>query len=579
MGNTNAPSGRRSGASALMKALEAQGVRYVFGLCGHTNVAVLAAAEQSTIRFVGVHHEQMASHAADGYARVTGQPGVVLTHLGPGMTNALTGVANAALDSIPLVVITGNVQSYFAGRHAHMESTLHGDADQSESYAPFCKRIWRVQHVDALLPALSAAFRIATSEPAGPVLLDVSMDVFSAQLDDSVGYRVATPPTSAALDDELAARIAAALAAARRPVVYAGAGVARERVGAQLVALAEAINAPVAYELMAKGAVDDAHPLVVGMTGLWGTPAANAACREADVLLAVGASFGELDTSSWQDGTTFSIPATRLIHINADPVEIGRSYVAEIGAVASAASAIGAIGAHLTPVEGPRGLSTALREVRDEFRASVTAAQRSPSFPLHPARVVADTVSALRPDDILIGDTGWNKNGVAQQIPFDDRGRFIAPGGFATMGFGPMAALGTKIGRPEVASVALVGDGAFLANLSVIVTAVEEGLPVVWVVMNNGTFATISGMERRHFDTDYGAMFDASRLDYVTLAQAIGAEGLRVSAPDELGGAVAKAIAANVPYVIDVPCGLDHVPTTGHWDINALFAEGRSNNE
>lgn len=572
-----------SGASALVRALEQAGVELVFGLCGHTNVAVLAALEQSGIRFVGVHHEQMASHAADGYARISGNPGVVLTHLGPGMTNAITGVANAALDNVPLVVMTGNVQSYFFGRHAHMETTLHGDADQAAGYAPFCKRIFSVQRVQALLPALSSAMRIAATEPAGPVLIDVAMDVFSEPLDERGSIAAVPIPPSAAvpvpagLDDRTADAIASILAGARRPVIYAGGGVVRSGAGVQLRALAEALNAPVAYALMGKGAVPDDHPLVVGVSGFWGTPASNEASRGADVLLAVGAEFGELDSSSWQRGTTFAIPPTRLIHIHNDPAEIGRSYAPEIGAVADPAAALAAIAQRLPGRRPERiGLPADLADLRDRFERQVEQERSQERHPTHPGRVVAEVAAALDADagDILVGDTGWNKNGVAQQVRFDRPDRFVVPGGFATMGFGPAAALGTKLARPQAATVALVGDGAFLTNLSVVVSAVEERIPVVWAVMNNGTYATISGMQRRHFDSDYGSMFDASGLDYVGFARSVGALGRRVESAGDLRGAIEEAIAADRPYVVDIPCGLEHVPTTGHWDINDLFARG-----
>ena len=560
-----------TGAEGLVEVLERAGVEQIFGLCGHTNVAVLAALESSPIRFVAVHHEQMASHAADGYARISGRPGVVLTHLGPGLTNALTGVANAALDGVPMLVITGNVQSYFFGRHAHMESTRHGDADQATAYGPFCKRIWRIQRADALLPAVSAALQATVTPPAGPVLLDVAMDVFSSYLNPTSVWRPPVEIRPPALSDGVAQEIAELLLSARYPVVYAGADVARSGAGQQLAAVAEALAAPIAYALMGKGAVPDDHPLVVGMSGLWGTPAANAACRDSDVLLAVGAEFGELDSSSWEPGVTFAIPPTRLVHIHVDPCEIGRSYSPEVGAIAEARQALEAIARQLPSPPTRVRLSPELDKLRRQFQEEVRASQLAPGYPIHPARVLADVAAVLGPEDILVGDTGWNKNGVGQQIPFDRPARFVAPGGFATMGFGPAAALGTKLAKPDAATVALVGDGAFLANLSVVVTAVEERIPVVWAVMNNGTYATISGMQKRHFGSDYGSTFDASALDYVGMARSLGAGGIRIKSADELRPAMKKAIAAQGPYVVDIPCSLDHVPTTGHWDINTLF--------
>lgn len=564
-----------NGAQAFTEFLQRQGTSVVWGLCGHTNVAVLAALERSPIRFVGVHHEQMASHAADGWTRVNGELGVVLTHLGPGLTNALTGVANAALDGVPMLVVSGNVQSYFYGRHAHMESTMHGDADQAESFAPFCKRIWRVDRPDALVPALEAAARTAVSGVPGPVLVDVAMDVFSLPVGEAEAAPVApVSPAAPGLDPATVDSILATLGEAERPVLYAGSGVANANAGLDLVRIAESVGAPIAYSLMGKGAVPDSHPLVVGMTGLWGTPAANRACVEADVLLAVGTRFAELDTSSWKPGVSFSIPPTRLLHIHVDPLEIGRSYPVEIGAVAESGVALAQLAAAAPPASQPASLPAELAAERDRFAAELAADRSSEQFPLHPARVIAAARAAIGEEGTLVGDTGWNKNGVGQQLEISRPRQFIVPGGYATMGFGPAAALGSALAAPDRPTLALVGDGAFLTNISVVVTAVEEQIPVTWVVMNNGTYATISGMEKRHFGTEYGAGFDSSTLDYAGFARSVGARGARVESAGELEATIAEALDSRVPCVVDVPCGREHVPTTGHWDINDLFARG-----
>jgi acetolactate synthase-1/2/3 large subunit len=563
-----------TGAGVMVEVLERHGVSHVFGLCGHTNVAVLAALERSPIRFVGVHHEQMASHAADGYARLARQPGVVLTHLGPGLTNALTGVANASFDQVPLVVVTGNVQSYFFGRHAHMETTMHADADQARAFAPFCKRIWNVDRADALVPALDAAFRLATTAPAGPVLIDVAMDVFSTHAELPGDWEPTRPAAPAGLDPALAARIAELLLQAARPVLYAGGGVVSSDGGSALRQLAEALGAPVAYALMGKGALPDEHPLCVGMSGLWGTPAANAACREADVILAVGAEFGELDSSSWRAGTTFAIPPSRLLHVHEDPAEIGRSYRPEVGVTADARLALEAILDKVPPVSGVGGLREELARLRRDFALALEKEQTSSDMPMAPARVLADIRAGLPGDAVVVGDTGWNKNGIGQQWPVSSPLQFLAPGGYATMGFGPSAALGAALCEPRRPVMALVGDGAFLSNLSVVVTAVEEQIPVVWAVMNNSAYATISGMQRRHFGSDYGAVFDSTGLDYAAFARSVGADGTRIDAADQLADAVRTALSTRQPHVIDIRCSTEPVPTTGHWDINSLFEAG-----
>src|SRR6188768_4411777 len=223
------PPGTRIAAYQLTDYLERLGVEVVFGLTGHTVIALLDALGRSRIRFVSTRHEQVAAHAADGYARATGKPGVVMTHLGPGLTNAATGVANAALDSIPMVVIAGDVQSYFHGRHPHQEVNLHQDASQAEIYRPFCKRVYRVDHARDLPRIIERAFHLSQAGRPGPVLVDVPMDVFSTSLPIDAFNKVPAEIARPSIDEATAERIVAALAAAERPVLYAGGGVLSAR--------------------------------------------------------------------------------------------------------------------------------------------------------------------------------------------------------------------------------------------------------------------------------------------------------------------------------------------------------------
>ena len=278
----------------LVRYLEHRGVEHIFGLCGHTNIAVLTALTNSPIKFINVRHEQIAAHAADGYARVKKKAGVVLSHLGPGLTNAATGVANAALDSIPMVVIAGDVPSHFYGKHPHQEINLHADAAQWEVYRPFVKRAWRVDRPDLFPEIVSKAFQLAESGRPGPVLVSVPMDIFSAKIDVDLFERVKPHTTQLAkpsLDEEIAKRIVVALGDANHPVIYAGGGVLIADASDELAAFADHMSIPVAHSLMGKGALPDDHPLTLGMTGFWGTQFVNDSCRNADLLLGLGTSF------------------------------------------------------------------------------------------------------------------------------------------------------------------------------------------------------------------------------------------------------------------------------------------------
>src|SRR5262249_5924743 len=250
----------------LAEYLERLGVDVIFGLCGHTNIALLDALGKSRIRFVTTRHEQVAAHAADGYARASGKPGVLLTHLGPGLTNATTGVANAALDSIPMVVIAGDVPSHFYGRHPHQEFNLHQDADQFQIYRPFCKRIYRVERAADLPRIVERAFHLAQSGRPGPVLVSVPMDIFSADLPVDAFSQLPATMAPPSIDPAAAARIVEELAQAERPVLYAGGGVLSAHATSELAALAEALEIPVAHSLMGKGCLHEDHPLLLGMT-------------------------------------------------------------------------------------------------------------------------------------------------------------------------------------------------------------------------------------------------------------------------------------------------------------------------
>ena len=316
----------RIAAYLLTEYLERLGVEVMFGLCGHTIIALLDALGKSRIRFVSTRHEQVAAHAADGYARASGKTGVLLTHLGPGLTNACTGVANAALDSIPMVVIAGDVPSHYYGRHPHQEVNLHQDADQFQIYRPFCKRVYRVDRVEDLPRIMERAFHLAQAGRPGPVLVDVPMDIFSADLPVDAFQQVPAIMSRPTVDAATVGRIVEALASAERPILYAGGGVLSARATAELAALAEALEVPVAHTLMGKGCLRDDHPLLLGQTGFWGTPISNDKCRAADLIVAVGTRLAEANSSSWDPRFTFSIPPTRLIHIDADEAEIGRNY-------------------------------------------------------------------------------------------------------------------------------------------------------------------------------------------------------------------------------------------------------------
>lgn len=569
-------------AEALVTQLKSYGVEHVFGVCGHTNIAFLDALGRSDIRFVIARHEQAAAHAADGYARMTGKPGVLLVHVGPGMMNAVTGVATAAFDSVPLVTIAGDVPSYYRGRHPHQEVNLHADADQTAIYQPFVKRAWHVHRAEDLPRFTERAFWTAASGRPGAVLLNVPMDLFSRQIpaDLATAYPLPAHTPAPGLNQADANRIAELLAGAERPLIYVGGGLRGEAGRRALRALAEHLDIPIAHSLMAKGTVPDEHPLVLGMTGFWGLDFTNKYALHADVVLALATRFAETDASSWNSDYTWRFPPSRLIQVDLDPAEIGRNYPVEIGAVADVTHAVTAIAAAVTELRPEGTLRPELRDTiaverRQLFEASRERG-RADDFPLRPERILADVRDALPPDAVLVTDVGWNKNGVAQCYELPPEGRFVTPGGLSTMGFGPAAAVGVQLADPDRVVVALIGDGGMSAQLPAVPMAVEQGLPVIFLVMNNRAHGTIADLQAANFGRSFGCEFrdqngDPYSPDFAAYGRACGADGYLVESPADLASALREAVRLRRPAVLDVPMVNEPVPTPGHWNIKDIY--------
>lgn len=575
-----------TGAMYMAECLRQEGVTKVFGQCGHTNYALIDACRRLGIEYVSFRHEQMAAHAADAYYRVTHKLAVLNVHLSPGLTNALTGVATAAADSTPMVVITGNTPSYHHAREPHQGIRFHADASQGDIYRPICKRVWRVDDVKFLPDVMPRALNVAQTGRPGAVLLDIPMDVFSAHLDPPdqemssrrPGYgRVAAPTDGVAEAAHL-------LTTAKSPAIFAGNGVLLSEAWDELRALAEAAGLPVATTLMAKGVFPEDHPLACGMTGIWGTRVANETTRSADVILAIGTAFGEADCSSWKPEHTFSIPPTKLIQVDVEPQEIGKIYPVEVGLVGDAKAVLRQL---LDAVRGRTPTADVIQSRvadldarRASWRKELADSQRDGGKPIHPARLLDEISRAVPEDAIYVTDVGWNKNGAGQQLYARHPQTFLTSGGLATMGFAPAAAIGAKIGAPDRTVIGLVGDGGFLSVCGAMTTAVELGIPVVWIVFNNFCFSTIRTVGVTYFQNSYGTEFttpdgEPYNPDFPMMAKAFGVESARVDEPDDLPAALEKAIASDRPYLLEVRTRGDvPMPRTGYWDIADFLAHG-----
>jgi acetolactate synthase-1/2/3 large subunit len=575
-----------TGAMFMAECLRHEGVTKVFGQCGHTNYALIDACHKLGIEYVSFRHEQMAAHAADAYFRVTHKLAVLNVHISPGMTNALTGVATAAADCTPMVVIAGNTPSYHHAREPHQGIRFHADASQGDIYRPICKRVWRVDDVKFLHDVMPRALNVAQTGRPGAVFLDIPMDVFSAHIEaprqPTTHRRPADGRTGAAPEPVTAA--AELLAGARSPAIFAGNGAVLSEAADELRILAESVGAPVATTLMAKGILADDHPLACGMTGIWGTRVANASMREADVVLAVGTAFGEADCSSWNPDFTFAIPPTRLIQVDVDPQEIGKIYPVDIGLVGDARTVLRQLNEHLQGTRADsddvRRRANRLNQARQDWQSELTASQNDDGVPIHPARLLREIAKVAPEDAIYVTDVGWNKNGAGQQLPVNRPQSFITSGGLATMGFAPAAAIGAKIGQPARPVIALVGDGGFLSVCGALTTAVELGIPVVWIIFNNFCFSTIRTVGVTYFKNSYGTEFTTPdgqpyNPDFPLLAKAFGVDSARVDRPADLPEALKAAFSANRPYLLEVRTRGDvPMPRTGYWDIADFLAHG-----
>ena len=327
----------------LVKYLEDRGVEHIFGLCGHTNIAVLAALEKSSIKFVNTRHEQVAAHAADGYARAKRQTAVLLTHLGPGLTNAATGVANASLDSIPLVVIAGDVPSHYYGKHPHQEVNLHADAAQSEIYRPFVKRAWRVERPELFPEIIEKAFQLAESGRPGPVLVSVPMDIFSREVDVALFERLKLHTKKLhkpSIDDETATRIVQMLAAARNPLIHVGGGVVLADATAELAPVRHSHGHPGVAQPDGQGRAARRPSFDTGHDRLLGHPVHQRQVPRGRRRLRPGHPICGSGLQFVGIGILVQLSPGKLIHIDIDPSEIGRNYPVEIGAVADLKQAL-----------------------------------------------------------------------------------------------------------------------------------------------------------------------------------------------------------------------------------------------
>ena len=577
---SNSSNGRRlSGAASLVRALEREEIDTVFGTVGHGNLAFVDALRDSPIRYVPVFHEQVAAHAADAYFRVSGRMAAVTTTVGPGFTNLASGLGDALLDSSAFIVIAGGIPNGYAGKEALQELALHVDDGQTELYRQLSKRVTRVAAADDLAHELHRAVVRARSGNPGPVILHVPLDLFSLPVLDKEPVNRPFSLSRQGADEDALARAARLVQSAERPLLFCGGGALISEAGGIVLQLAERHAIPVATTMSGQGIIPETHPRSMGFTGVVGTRSGNEAVRQADLLIAVGTRFPEMDASSWRPDFFAAIPPVQLVHIDVDPNQIDKVYPATVGLVGDARRALTellrALDAHSRP-DRSQWLAE-LTALKADWDVEAAAVRNSDAFPYEPAALLRALREILPTETLLVSGVGI-RHAVGQHFPFLEPRTQVVGSGFGTMGQEVAAPIGASLARPDAPVVALVGDGALLACLAALPTAVANGIGATWIVLNNRGYASIAVYQAKHFDRYTATYFEDSSgadyvIDFVALAQSFGASGRRIDSPAQLAGFVQDAMAEPGPSLLEVPVTTTpRIIGSGHWDVNDILA-------
>lgn len=565
------------GADAVVRTLRDHGVDTVFGMCGHGDLAFLDAMLEQGVRFVTVHHEQVAVHAADAYYRTTGRPGVVITTVGSGMLNTVTALADATADSSAVLVISGLAPSRYVGLGAYQELDLNGDDEQWLACRPVVKRSIRVLEPMSLPDVVAQALAETTAGCPGPVHVHVPLDFWYTRGD--YGRPAVATIARPALSAATVAAVADQIRASRRPVIFAGGGVLNAGAQALLREFAEAIDAPVVTSMRGQGALAQDHPLEFGFTGVVGSGPANHAVQNADLVIGLATRFDEMDTSSWSV-TEFLDPArTSLVHIDIDQRRIGRHFPVAVGGIADVGQALGQLVAEFAQDRQEHGpWLSELAERRQSWLATLAASFGENDDPIQIAGVVKSVQETMPEDCVLVAGVGA-RHIIGQTYKVKEGGALLTASGCGTMGWETGAVLGAavaeSVGGRRV--IGLLGDGAFNSTVTALATAISYEVDAVWLVMDNGGYQSIAMYQDRHFGRRVGTDFayvsgGAQNIDYVALARAYGGDGEVARTQEEIRAAVRRGLERGGSYLIQVPTdGKPKANATGHWDVNDIM--------
>ena len=530
---------------ALMECLKAEGVDVVFGLPGGANLPTYDAFYDAGIRHILVRHEAGGGHAAEGYAKATGKVGVSLGTSGPGATNLVTPICDAMMDSVPVVFLTGQVRTELLGTDGFQE------ADTIGITMPIVKHSFMIQHPLELPRSIHEAFHIARTGRPGPVVVDIPQDLSRADIPYEPVTDVHLPgyqPTTEGNQKQI--RLAAkALANSRRPVLYAGGGVVASNAGAELTELATSDRFPVTCTVMGLGAFPGTHDQWLGMLGMHGTRSANYAMDEADLIVAIGARFDDRITGKLSEFA----PRAKFIHIDVDPAEISKNVPAHIPIVGDARNILARLTAEYRALEPEPGRLeewwTRINLWRDRHPLRY---DDSTDSEIKPQRMIQALYEATGGDAIVTSDVGQHQMWTAQYFHFPKPRRWINSGGLGTMGFGLPAAMGAKVGCPDETVVCVAGDGSVQMNMQELATCAQEGIAIKVFIMNNGYLGMVRQWQELFWDKRYSQVDMGQYPDFVKLADAYGATGIRLEDKNTLVDDIREAIATEGPVLVDV---------------------------
>jgi len=531
-----------SGSQALIKALEKEKVKVIFGLPGGQIMPVYDALLESKMRHVLARHEQSAAHMADGYARASNNVGVCMATSGPGATNLVTGIATAYLDSSPVVAITGQVPTPQIGLDSFQEADIIGVS------TPITKYNFQPRSVKDVPGTVRTAFFIASSGRPGPVLIDLPRDVQTESDEIEFTGKSNARGYIPSVDPDLykIKKAAEMILDSKRPFILAGGGIRISNAFKQLQELAELLLAPVGTSLMGKGCFPENHPLSLGLVGMHGAREANKIVMESDVLLAIGSRFSDRTTGKL-DGFC---PDTKVIHIDIDATEIGKNRRVDLAIVSSADKALSLLNEALkeTSAKKRTSWSKRIKEVREAVNSNKQSTKE-----LSPPRILKELRKILPLDSIVTTEVGQNQMWAALNFKAIKPRTFISSGGFGCMGYGFPAAIGAKVAKPDVPVVDIAGDGSFRMTENSLSTSVDEDIPVIVVILNNQMLGMVAQWQRLFFGHRYSAVELHKIPDFVKLTKSYGAEGVRVNSLKEFSSAVKKAMNTPVTTIIDVP--------------------------